>query len=789
MRHKSQAALRRIVPALAALVLAAQLAPSAKAASVPHPAAKPAIAKAHAVHHAAPHHAATVPMAKPEHKSETAHTAPAHPPHPKQKLASNTHAEHAGHKGKKAGRTVQEVLKRPIINSTDHALLSQAFAAANRGDWVRARALASEDADPVARLIVDWRYFLDDGGATFEDIDAFLRNHSNWPRHDALIARAERSMPATMDPGQVLAWYGTRNPITGDGMIRLGEALMAQGRRDDGAALIRKAWIQGQFSPFEETQILRAHGDLIGDAEQRARLDQFFARDDVVGAKRQSARTDAATQRLAQARLQLRANPSMVKTIMAGLPESLRGNTELLFDQARALRLTHDDEDAWAVMLKAPADKAALVLPDHWWSERHIMTRDALKAGKFDLAYDMASKSVADSASGFADAAFLSGWIALRFLHKPDVALPHFEALAKGVALPISVARAYYWIGRTREALNQPNEAIAAYRKAAHNAATFYGQLALARIDEAPSLHLKSAAAEATNSETATFDADERVQAIRLLGNLGERDLMRLFAVRVANDPPDSKHLQLLAALMLDEADPAMSVRVAKLASYNDMLLLSYLAPVIALPSYPGDETGPEPALVLGLTRQESEFDSNAVSGAGARGLMQLMPASARIAAKAHGVNFRLQDLTAKPEYNMRLGMNALSDFLGQWSGSYVLSIAAYNAGAGNVRNWIETNGDPRDPDIDPIDWIERIPFGETRNYVQRVLENIEIYRNRLGGGDQRLTILDDLYRPNRPNRVVVHEAPAPVAASAPDSANAALPVSAPRSADAGATE
>jgi soluble lytic murein transglycosylase len=337
--------------------------------------------------------------------------------------------------------------------------------------------------------------------------------------------------------------------------------------------------------------------------------------------------------------------------------------------------------------------------------------------------------------------------------------------LANGVSLPISLARAYYWSGRAEEALQHPNEAIAHYRKAAENAETFYGQLALVRIEETPVLRLHAASQVPTRADETAFEADERVAVIRILSEARDRSLARIFAVRMANDtPPDAKKLQLLAQLMTSQGDPAMGVRVAKLASYNGVMLLSHLAPVVTLPRFPGTAAGPDPALVLGVTRQESEFDPAVVSSAGARGLMQLMPATARRAASMNRLGFKLNDLTTNPRYNMQLGMVTLDDYLAYWGDSYVLAIASYNAGPTNVRKWVEANGDPRDSSVDPIDWIEMIPFSETRNYVQRVLENIEVYRNRLSGSDQRLAILSDLYRPKLPNRVVLKEQTPPLA-------------------------
>jgi len=653
------------------------------------------------------------------------------------------------------------------------ALLQQAFAATGR-DWNRARLLAAQAGDPIGRLIVEWRYVLEEtSGANFETINAFLNEHPSWPRHDALMIRAEKAMPTDLDPRDVVSWYGTRSPRSGSGMIRLGEALMATGRRDEGAALIRKGWIDYNFSPFDENQIVAAHGDLIGPADQKARLDRLLARDDTVGANRQLRRVDAATQRVAAVRLKIKAGTSnaTVKALVASLPDSARNDPELTFEEARALRRRGDDETAWALMASAPSNKEGLVLPERWAVERGIMARDAMKVGKRDLAYQLASAPAldADSGAAFMEAEFLAGWIALQSLHKPELALNHFDRLAKGVAYPISVARAHYWLGRTAEAMGTPADALAEYRIAAQHSATFYGQLAVAKIAANPVLHVNAVASEPSPAERAAFEADDRVKAIRLLADFSDRSTMRLFALSIASDPPEPRRLQMLAQLMGASGDPAMSVRVAKNASYSGLNLLSYLHPVMATPQMQMSGGAPEPALVLGLARQESEFDPAAVSSAGARGLMQLMPASAKHAASMRGMAYRQNDLTANPSYNMQLGMTTLAEYLDRWNGSYVLAIASYNAGPTNVRNWVETYGDPRDPGVDPIDWIESIPFPETRNYVQRVIENLEVYRNRLSNTDQRLGILADLYRPSG----VEIAAARPVPTLVPDSATA----------------
>ena len=661
-----------------------------------------------------------------------------------------------------------------------HANMVQAFAAANKGDWTKARGFATLTSDPVFNTLVQWRYLVESGtAAPFEEINSFLQAHPNWPRREALISAAERSMPAFADPRLVIQWYGDRTPATAAGKLRLGEALMSAGERDRGAGMIRRSWIEGSFSVTNETEILQAHMDIFSQADQRARLQQLLARDDSAAARRQLARVDADAQRIANARLRIKASPALAKAVFTGLPDSLKEDAELRFDAARALRRRGQEEDAWNMLAGTPSTPTSAAIAEERWTERHIMTRDALKNGEYDIAYNLVSHHGLETGANFADAEFLAGWIALRFLHKPELALDHFRALANGVMLPISKARAYYWLGRTQQELNQTAEAVADYRKAAENHETFYGQLALARIDDAPAITFPDLNTRPSREDIASFESDDRIAAIRLLADLSDRDRFRLFAIRVANDTPNARHLEMLAQLMISLNDPAMSVRVAKLASYSGIILTPHLAPTMSIPRFPGHGIAPDSALVLGLTRQESEFDPKAVSSAGARGLMQIMPASARKAAASHGLGYRLSDLTGKPQYNMQLGMAAISDYLDQWTGSYVLAIASYNAGGGNVTRWIETNGDPRDPAVDPIDWIELIPFGETRNYVQRVLENIQIYRNRLSGSN-RLYILTDLYRPLPPKTAVLAYNPPPAPVEKPSIPQPELPASAP---------
>ena len=432
-----------------------------------------------------------------------------------------------------------------------------------------------------------------------------------------------------------------------------------------------------------------------------------------------------------------------------------------------------------ALLIKAPTQQMARIDSDHWWGELALAARQAMKDGNYRTAYALVSGTGLTEGGDFAEAEFMAGWLALRYLHEPAKALKHFRRLALGVTRPISLGRAHYWAGRAYEAENQLARAAHEYRLAARNPQTFYGQLALTRLEPDPRLHLKETPAAVSRARS-NYERDGLTHAIRVLADLGEERFLRVFAAHAVELHPDAGHVALLARDLVRLGFRDVAVRVAKTASYAGVDLLPYSHPVIALPSYRGPGSAPEHALVLGLIRQETEFNDDAVSRVGARGIMQLMPTTARRMARLAGLAYRHAALTTDTHYNMQLGMTELSTDLNDWNGSYILAAAAYNAGGGNVKKWIATYGDPRSPSVDPIDWIEQIPYSETRNYVQRVLENTQVYRNRLAGHPEPLRILADLYRPNPAPRaeVLPHgvEQPAPGAPPAPQRAGRIMP-------------
>lgn len=655
-----------------------------------------------------------------------------------------------------------------VLSDTDRGIFVRALDAAKRGDWTTARTLAAQGRSETARKIVEWRYLLDkESGANFDEIEAFLRSNPDWPLRDTLFVRAETAMDPNLPAARIIAWFGSRKPASGMGKIRLGEALMAAGRVNEGRDLIRDAWISNGFEPDQELAIVQKDGALLTPDIDRKRLNNLLWRDDTGGARRELARVGDRDQRLGNIRLLLRSSPATGEAKAAGLPSDLASDPDLLFDRARAARRAGKYDQGEALLLRhlsATGDRSHAA---KLWLECEILAREALKSADYRTAYRLVADANFATGDEMADAEFMAGWIALRFLKDAKLAQPHFRKLEAGVSRPISLARAHYWEGRAYEALGDTANAWEQYHLAAKHPTTFYGQLALTRIEAAPVLRLVESPVDAVGTRDA-LDGDDLVPVMRVLADLGEVSLLRTFALRDVELNPDRQHYASLCRALVEMGFRDVALRVAKQAGYAGAFFGSYSYPVLPVPPYLGKGAGPEPAMVLALIRQETEFDPSATSGPGAQGIMQLMPASARKAAADAGLPYRPGDLLTDIRYNMQLGMTEFGGNLNSWGGSLVIAAAAYNAGPTNARKWLNNNGDPRSPACNPIDWIEEIPYRETRNYVMRVIENTQVYRSRLAGRAQPLGILADLYYPNTPETKVLDHAPPPVPSSAP---------------------
>jgi soluble lytic murein transglycosylase len=417
------------------------------------------------------------------------------------------------------------------------------------------------------------------------------------------------------------------------------------------------------------------------------------------------------------------------------VPEDLIGDPGLVYERARWRRNKNRYEGV-IELLDPPMPDAPHAR--RWWPLRKWAARQAYVKGDHAIAYRIAAGHGMERGLGFAEGEWLAGWFALRSLEdRPEVAYRHFEHLYRGVRSPISLARSAYWAGEAARALEARGakggwqaKAEDWYSKAVRHGTTFYGQMAGRRLGREIEIDIETAAAPAPDAMArAAFEGREIVQVVRLLGALGETDLQKRFLLRLKYLAENAEDFVLVADLAQSQGRPDIAVSMAKAARSAGVMLFEDLFPSRRL----SEAKGTEPALVLAVIRQESAFYDGAISRAGARGLMQIMPATARRVARQIKVRYSRKKLLSDPEYNLRLGRAYLADLTVQYGGSYILALAAYNAGPARANRWMKDFGDPRTPGVDPVDWIESIPFNETRNYVQRILESLVVYRQYLG--------------------------------------------------------
>ncbi len=625
------------------------------------------------------------------------------------------------------------------LSEGDRQVYRNGFAAARNGDWAAARREAAQAHDALLAKALHWLDLTRGGGtAPFSEIAEFIDSNPDWPGQLTLRQRAEEAAIDVGNPA-LSAWFQRFPPVSAAGKLRLAELLLGTGHQAEGEQRIREVWVGSDLTLFEEKSFLQRYNGILRPADHARRLDRLLWDGQFEAAHRMMPRVNGDERALATARIALAQQARNAERLVAQVPARLEHDQGLLFERMRWRRRRDHYDTALELLAAAPHD---LAFPAAWANERQILARYALDNGDAALAYNLASRHGLTSGVAFAELEFFSGWVALRSLHKPDVAYNHFVHLYDEVKLPVSLARGAYWAARAAEAMSYHRLAEAWYGTASEHVSTFYGQLAIAQLSiEDPSTKLPDP--NPTPAQIAAFESRELVQVARELGEVNAKDYVRPFVLRLSDLAKAPAEHALIAQLGMQLDRPDVAVAAAKKASYAGVTLLAEGYPLTELP--PGGNV--EPPLVLAMTRQESAFDQAAVSAAGAHGLMQLMPATAHRVAKSLRLPFSRSRLTTDTRYNVTLGRAYLDGLIGDFSGSYVLAVAAYNAGPARVRQWIRDHGDPRTPNIDVIDWIEAIPFSETRNYVQRVLENLQLYRLRLGDHGLAFSISSDLKR------------------------------------------
>lgn len=626
------------------------------------------------------------------------------------------------------------------LSAADEALYARAYAAADRGGWEEALTAAQAARNPVLAKALTWRRMLEPrSGLTFAEISRFASDNPDWPLRTTLLRRAEEAIGLREDPTQVYAWFQDKTPVSADGWMALAQALDQLGRREELAKAVRTAWRTAGFGTSQEKSFVARFGGYLTDADHVARLDRLLWDRDVEDARRMLRVVDADHRALAQARIALIEDAGGVDAAVDRVPRHMVDDPGLVYERLRWRRSKGFYESAEELLRHKNADKAR---PDLWWRERAILSREALDAGDHTRAYALIDGHEAQAGAALADGEWMSGWIALRFLKQPQKALPHFEKLYANVTTPISLSRGAYWAGRAHEALGNAAEADTWYRKAAEHGTTYYGQLAASKLGGKWDGRLP-ADPQPTTEDIAAFEKREIVRAAQALAEIGRPEDAAAFLhqLQAESRTPGQKLLATRLAEAMGQQHTA--VAMARRAALDGVTLVESGYPV----AHYNSADGLEKALVLSIIRQESNFNPNAVSRVGARGLMQLMPATAKSEARQLSLDFSEARLNLDPAFNVALGSHYLQSLIQDFGGSYVLAIAAYNAGPSRSRQWVARYGDPRSAGVDPVDWVEMIPFSETRNYVQRVLEGVQVYRQRLGIGDIAFNIERDLVR------------------------------------------
>jgi soluble lytic murein transglycosylase len=626
--------------------------------------------------------------------------------------------------------------------SGDLAAVRQAIDLARKSKTGEATAIEKTIADPAAQKLVEWFILRHpDGDANFNRYAAFIADNPNWPSMGLFRRRAEVRLWQERSDAATVRRFTAGQPASAKGRFALARVLLAEGDRDGAARHVREAWRSEELSERAEAEALETFRDLLTRDDHRARMDKRIGAKDLSGASRAARRLADDDASIVKACAAVTANATKALELLDAVATEARQDLGYTLCRIHWM-LRHDRiDDATRLMLVAASETMALQDTDEWWRERRVLARKLLDLGKFQAAYQVVRDAALPANEYYrADFHFMSGWIALRYLNDPAMARAHFAHIDDGASNPIVLARANYWRGRAAEAIGEKEEMRASYEAAARHPTAYYGQLARARLG-LERIELRAPLQAVPGGVPAALD--ELVRAADMLYALGERDVVLYFVTDLAEQSVDVAALAALGELTSRRNDARAMLQIGKAALGRGLALDLYAFPTIGIP--PHSPIGPsiDRSVIYSVARTESAFDQRDKSPANAVGLMQVTPEAGRDTAKRFGVAYDWERMVSDPVYNTQMGAAELSALLQEYKGCHIMTFAGYNAGRGRVRDWVKQYGDPRDPKVDAIDWVERIPFAETRNYVQRVMENLQVYRVRFDTGTPVMSKLD----------------------------------------------
>ena len=629
------------------------------------------------------------------------------------------------------GKTDSEKVEiSKYFNKKDFAIAKKAISEMEKSQWTKALSTSSRAKDKSINNFIQWNYLLTNGNqASFFDYLTFIDKNNDYPRIDRIRYLAEQKLDTKeISPKKIINWFGNNEPLSGFGKMILGESNILIGNVELGKKQIKEGWKEADLSA-NQLKFFRSkfkkyldEKDYINRAEYLAWNNKYW------DLKRILPYLPKDYELLYNARQLLMSKSYGVDEAIKNVPDKFINDAGLNYDRLKWRRKRGRIDGSVEILLNVKNTKDYLVRPDLWWEEREIISRSLIYDKKFELAYKISSNHGLTEGSEFAEAEWMSGWIALSFLKDPLLAKDHFLNFYNNVSYPISTARGAYWLGKTFKTLKDKEQSNKWFEEATKYLTTYYGQLAFIELNPKGNFELEKDM-EVDTKYKINFYNKELVKIIYLLDELDKDKYTKNILRHIANDNVAAGSEILAAELATNIGRFDYAIQISKIASYEKRFHNKYNYPIISTPKLINGRKIPESAFILSIIRQESEFDMSANSHAGAKGLMQLMPYTAKLVSKQAKLPYSKSRLTTDPEYNINLGSHYIAGLILDYDGAYPFAVAAYNAGPNRVKYWKKINKDPQKNQINYVDWIELIKFRETRNYVQRVLENYNVYR------------------------------------------------------------
>ena len=620
--------------------------------------------------------------------------------------------------------------KSKYYSERDFNYAKQAIQFMEKSNWKDALKVAKKARAKSIYNFIQWQHLLTTGNrASFYDYKEFIERNKNYPRIGRIKYLAEHKMSTQiLSPKDIINWFENRKPLSGFGKMVLGESLILTGNNSEGIKLIKEGWITADLSKSDLKFFRKKYKKYLSSDDYIKRAD-YLAWENKYWDLRRMLRYLPKDYRLLYTARQLLMRKSYgVDSAISKVPQKLKNDPGLNYDRLKWRRKRGRLESSLEILLNIDNTKEYMVRPEKWWTERSIIARSLIYKKKYETAYKIASQHAMSQGPEFAEAEWISGWIAFSFLKDPLLAEEHFKRFYENVGYPISLTRGAYWLGRTYEKMGNKELSEKWYKEGAKYLTTYYGQLSHLKVYPYQKFALYNPM-QVDIKISEDFYRKKLVAIVHLLDDLKKEKYAKYILRFLANENINEGSEILAAKLATDISRFDFAIQISKIASYEKRFHHKYNYPIIGVPKNVKGRKIPDPAFILSIIRQESEFDTSAHSSAGAKGLMQLMTYTARIVAKQAKIPYSKKKLTKNPKYNINLGSFYLAGLLLEYDGSYPFSIAAYNAGPKRVKYWNKINKNPQKGNIDYVDWIELIKFKETRNYVQRVLENFNVYR------------------------------------------------------------